>query len=103
MRSGLLYYGPNDEVLSARVLAVTDSMQVFVRVDCENWAEVVQFASDGAFVNRFIFNQQDYANRKDLVVVGKQGSVAEEDFEESSGKKIFIWRLFSVDKRHSME
>ena len=99
-----LYYGFHDEVLSARVLAVTDSMNVFVRVDCEKWAEVVQFDSGGSFVNRFIFNTQEYSDRKDLVVVGRNGSVAEEDYEGGKGRmQRFIWRLMSADKKHSMD
>ncbi|MBN1576012.1 MAG: hypothetical protein JW913_05630, partial [Chitinispirillaceae bacterium] len=77
---------------------------VFVRVDCETWAEVVQFDSEGAFVNRFVFNQRDYNARKDLVVVGKRGTIAEEDYESLKGKQqYFIWRLMSADKHHSMD
>ncbi|MBN1577799.1 MAG: hypothetical protein JW913_14660, partial [Chitinispirillaceae bacterium] len=34
-RLNFLHYGPDDEVLSARVLSVTESLDVFVRVDCE--------------------------------------------------------------------
>ena len=102
-RLNLLHYGPNDEVLSARVLSVTDEGEVFVRVDCEKWAEVVEFASDGAFINRFIFNRQNYNERKDLVVVGKRGSIAEEDYEGLKGRKqYFVWRLMSADLHHSM-
>ncbi|MBN1309377.1 MAG: hypothetical protein JXA18_15765 [Chitinispirillaceae bacterium] len=103
-RLNFLHYGPDDEVLSARVLSVTEEFDVFVRVDCEKWAEVVQFDSEGAFINRFIFNQQDYNIRKDLVVVGRHGNIAEEDYESPKGKQqYFIWRLMSADKRHSMD
>jgi hypothetical protein len=103
-RLNFLHYGLHDEILSARVLTVSEASDVFVRVDCEKWAEVVQFASDGAFVNRFIFNQQDYNKRKDLVVVGKRGNIAEEDYEGPKGKqRYFIWRLMSADKRHSRD
>ena len=103
-RLNFLHYGFNDEVLSARVLAVTGSGDVFVRVDCERWAEVVQFSSDGAFINRFTFNEQEYGSRKDLVVVGKSGSVAELDFESKGGvKHKYLWRMMSADSRHSIE
>lgn len=103
-RLNFLHYGSNDEVLSARLLAVTDSLRIFVRVDCEKWAEVVEFGPDGAFVNRFIFNNQEYTERKDLVVVSKAGSVAEEDYEVDKGKqRYFVWRLQSADKKHSRD
>lgn len=99
-----LHYGVNDELISARLIAVTDSLRIFVRVDCEKWAEVVEFGADGSFVNRFAFNTQEYTNRKDLVVVGKTGSVAEEDYEADKGKqRYFIWRLQSADKKHTID
>ncbi len=99
----LLNYGSNDEVLSARILTVTEKGNVFVRVDCEEWAEVVEFAPDGAFVNRFVFNRQNYNIRKDLVVVDKHGGVAEEDYEDpKTGKRYFIWRLMSADMSRSL-
>ncbi len=102
-RLNFLHYGFQDELLSARVLALTENSNLFVRVDLETWAEVVEFDGEGAFVNRFIFNRQDYRERKDLVVVGKNGSVAEEDYETADGKrKYFVWRQMSADKRHSM-
>lgn len=103
-RLNYLHYGISDELLSAQVLSVTDANSVFVRVDCEKWAEVVQFAPDGAFLNRFVFNNQNYTDRRDLVVVGKSGSVAEQDWESGkSDPEYFIWRLQSSDKKHSME
>jgi len=103
-RLNYLHYGISDELLSARILAVTDANNVFIRVDCEKWAEVVQFAPDGAFLNRFIFNTQQYTDRKDLVVVGKSGSVAEQDWESGqTNPEYFVWRLQSSDKKHSME
>jgi len=103
-RLNFLHYGLSDELLSARLLAVTDSQHVFIRVDCERWAEVVQFDSAGAFVNRFIFNSQDYTERKDLVVVGKTGSVAEQDWENGKDRpEYFVWRLQSADKKHTRD
>lgn len=103
-RLNFLHYGMSDELLSARLLAVTDKMQIFVRVDCETWAEVVQFDQDGSFVNRFVFNRQDYRKRKDLVVVGKSGNVAEEDFEEPKGRvTYYIWSLESAGRLHVLK
>ncbi|MBN1761194.1 MAG: hypothetical protein JW863_22890 [Chitinispirillaceae bacterium] len=103
-RLNFLHYGFHDELLSTRVLSVTASGDVFVRVDCEKWAEVVQFGADGSFINRFTFNEQEYANRKDLVVVGKNGNVAELDFEsKDEQKRKFIWRMMSADSRHSIK
>jgi hypothetical protein len=103
-RLTFLYYGFRDELLSARVLSVTEKGDVFVRVDCEYWAEVVQFAPDGTFINRFTFNDQEYGNRKDLVVVGKNGNVAELDFESKGGtEQKFIWRMMSADNQHAID
>ena len=103
-RLSFLHYGFHDEVLSARVLRVTEKNDVFVRVDCEKWAEVVQFDGDGSFVNRFIFNTQDYQKRKDLVAVGKNGNVAEEDYEGPKNiQGFYIWKLQSADKFHTLE
>jgi len=101
-RLNFLHYGLHDELLCARVIAVTDSGEVFVRVDCEKWAEVVEFDADGCFVSRFVFNEQSYEDRKDLVVVGKNRSVAEEDYESPKGRrKHYVWRLMSADRRHA--
>jgi hypothetical protein len=103
-RLNFLHYGLNDEVLSARLLTVTDSMRIFIRVDCEKWAEVVECGADGTFVNRFIFNNQEYTDRKDLVVVGKNGNVAEEDFETGKGNlNYYLWRLESANQKHSKD
>jgi hypothetical protein len=102
-RLGFMHYGFHDEVMSARVLEIADSNKIFVRVDCEKWAEVLQFDPEGAIVNRFTFNTQEYSDRKDLVAAGRGGSIAEEDYESGKGKKQqFTWRLMSADKKHTM-
>jgi hypothetical protein len=95
-RLSFLHYGYRDEVISARLLAVTDTKRIFVRVDCERWAEMVEFDDEGAFVNRFVFNEEEYQERKDLVIVGKNGSVAEEDYEENGTPTYIVWRLESA-------
>ncbi len=78
-------YGLGDVVLSARVLAVTSTFEVFVRIDLENWAEIVIFTVDGQFVNRFTFNQQPFGSRKDLVAVSPERLVIEKDYEIGKG------------------
>lgn len=95
-RLSFLHYGYRDEVISARLLAVTDTKRIFIRVDCESWAEVVEFDEDGSFVNRFVFNEEDYRERKDLVVAGKNGSMAEKDYEENDTPTYIEWRLESA-------
>lgn len=103
-RLNYLHYGFTDEVISARILSVTTASEVFVRVDCERWAEVVVFSADGAFVNRFVFNQQLYQNRKDVLAVSKDGAVAEEDYESRNGnKKYLIWRLTTAGQASAGE
>ncbi len=75
------YYGCGDEVLSARVLNVTETFEVFVRVDLLDYAEVVVFSLDGTFLNRFTFNRQSFLDRKDIVAVSNDRTVIEEDYE----------------------
>ncbi|MCX7725206.1 MAG: hypothetical protein N2053_00005, partial [Chitinispirillaceae bacterium] len=97
-RLNIFHYGPNDELLSARILAVTENSDVLIRVDLEKWAEIIQFDAEGEFVNRFIFNRQDYNIRKDVIVVGKNTTIAEEDYELPKGKKQYLlWKL-EIDK-----
>jgi hypothetical protein len=88
------YYGCGDEVLSARVLNVTETFEVFVRVDFLDWAEVVVFASDGSFLNRFRFNRQSFLDRKDIVAVTNDRRVIEEDYERiSEDYTYYSWEL----------
>jgi len=75
------YYGCGDEVLSARVLNVTETFEVFVRVDLLDCAEVVVFSLDGSFLNRFTFNRQPFLDRKDIIAVSNDRTVVEEDYE----------------------
>jgi len=82
-----LNYGFGDIVVCARVLGISDLGSVYVRVDLENWAEVVVFTREGQFIERFIFNYQHYNVRKDAVVLAPNGDVYEKDYEGGIGKK----------------
>lgn len=75
------YYGCGDEVLNARVLNVTETFEIFVRVDLMEWAEVLVFSLDGSFLNRFTFNRKPFLDRKDIIAVSKEREVIEEDYE----------------------
>ncbi len=84
-------YPPGEDVICARVIALRESGEVLVRVDCENFAEILIFKSDGEFVNRFVFNKQNYKNRKDIIVASKRSPIVELDFESEPGKEKFLY------------
>ena len=89
-----IHYGVGDEVVSARVIFVTSLLDVFVRVDLKNWAEVLVFSKGGSSVNRFTFNGEDCQKRKDIVAVCDNGTVIEEDYEHiSEDYTYFKWEL----------
>jgi hypothetical protein len=75
------YFNPCEEVVDARVIAVTAKTEVLVRVDLKDRAEVIVFSQDGLFLNRFTFNRQDVKKRKDLIAVDDAGRIIEEDYE----------------------
>ncbi|HEX7510603.1 MAG TPA: hypothetical protein VF335_04840 [Chitinivibrionales bacterium] len=88
------YYGVGDEVLSARVLAVTAKTEIFVRVDLKDRAEILVFLQDGAFLNRFTFNRQDFKKRKDIIAVSDDQTIVEEDYERiKEDYSYFKWEL----------
>jgi hypothetical protein len=88
------YYGCGDEVLSARVLNVTETFEVFVRVDLLDCAEVVVFSLDGSFLNRFTFNRQPFLDRKDIIAVSNDRTVVEEDYERiAEDYTYYSWNL----------
>jgi hypothetical protein len=88
------YFSPCEDVLTARVLNVTEKREVFVRVDLKDRAEVIVFSQDGAFVNRFTFNRQDAKKRKDIVVVNDDGTIIEEDYERIKEDYTYLkWEL----------
>jgi hypothetical protein len=88
------YYGIADNIVAARVIAVSAGGDVFVRVDCQDRAEVVVFSDQGRFRNRFVFNRQPVAKRKDLIAVSAQGEIVEKDYEvQENGYRFLQWRL----------
>jgi len=88
------YYGWGDNVLCARVLNVTQTFEIFVRVDCEDFAEVLVFSLDGVFQNRFKFNHQNFRIRKDIIAVSDNRDIIEEDYEKiAEDYTYFKWDL----------
>jgi hypothetical protein len=88
-----LYYGYGDVIMCARVIEVT-SDKVFVRIDLDSWAEVIVFSTEGKYLSRFIFNRQNFDDRKDLVVVSNAGEIIERNYEtDKSGKTYYRWVL----------
>jgi hypothetical protein len=53
-----MHYGFGDVIMCARVVEVTKTDEVFIRVDLDNWAEMIVFSTTGKYICRFIFNRQ---------------------------------------------
>jgi hypothetical protein len=94
-----LDYGFGDVVICAWVMGVSRSKNVYVRVDLEDWAEVVVFTKEGRFIERFTFNNNPYKIRKDVVVLSDNEEVYERDYEagmnakgKASGYKFTVWK-----------
>ena len=88
------YYGCGDNVLCARILNVTQTFEIFVRVDCVDFAEVLVFSLDGMFLNRFKFNNQNVRVRKDIIAVSDNRDVIEEDYERIAEDYTYLkWEL----------
>jgi hypothetical protein len=91
---GRFYYNVGDELMSARVLRVTRTYEVFIRVDLRDRAEILVFYIDGSFLNRFTFNHQDYADRLDVVSVSEQRDIFEKDYEVADDAyRYYTWKL----------
>ena len=75
------HYGLGDVVVSARVLDVTETFEILIRVDCTDFAEVLAFSVDGTYLNRFVFNRQPFKVRKDIIAVSDNRDIIEEDYE----------------------
>lgn len=89
-----IYYGFGDVIMCARVVEVTKTEEVFVRVDLDTWAEMIVFTKDGKYISRFIFNRQPFEKRKDLVVISEKREIVERDYEtDRSGKTYYSWEL----------
>ncbi|MFW5812766.1 MAG: hypothetical protein ACOCXC_00435 [Fibrobacterota bacterium] len=89
-----LDYGFGDVVVCARVLGISKSRSVFIRVDLENWAEVVVFSADGQFQERFTFNNLNFEERKDITILSPEGVVYEKDYEAGKNKahRFLAWK-----------
>lgn len=89
-----IFYGFGDVIMCARVVEVTSTNEVFVRVDLDNWAEMIVFSKEGKYSSRFIFNRQPFEKRKDLVVISDKREIVERDYEsDRSGKNYYSWEL----------
>jgi len=93
-----MYYGIGDAVKGARVLNVVDTSHIFVRVDCKKFAEILEFSPDGNVLHRFIFNREDFLDRRDIIAVGNDGAIIEEDYEQATADipVLFSWELHTV-------
>ncbi len=86
-------YPPGEDIICARVIAVTNAKEVILRVDCAKYAEVLLFSTGGEYVNRFVFNKQDYEERQDIVVASASGTIIELDYESDPEMyKYFSWK-----------
>jgi hypothetical protein len=89
-----LFYGFGDVIMCARVVEVTNTNEIFVRVDLDNWAEMLVFSTKGKYLNRFIFNRQPFDQRKDLIVISEKREIVERDYEsDKSGKSYYLWEF----------
>jgi len=93
-----LDYGFGDVVVCARVLGKSSTKNIYVRVDLEDWAEVVVFTPEGRFLERFTFNNTHYKERRDIVALSTKDEVYERDYEfgaankKKSGFRFVVWR-----------
>jgi hypothetical protein len=89
-----LYYGFGDVIMTARVVEVTATNEVFIRVDLDKWAEILVFTTSGKYQSRFIFNRQPFSERRDLIVISEKREIVERDYEsDKSGKTYKKWEL----------
>lgn len=83
-------YPPGVEIICSRVLSLYKSNKLLIRVDCEHYAEALIFKTDGTFVNRFVFNNQHYELRQDILVSSKGNPIIELDYESEPGKQQYL-------------
>jgi hypothetical protein len=83
-------YSPRERVLCARVIAVTADRRVLVRVDLAAFAEILIFTPDGAFVNRFVFNNQEWKKRSDIIVASAKSPIIELDHESGGSLGTYL-------------
>jgi hypothetical protein len=88
------YYGFGDVITCARVMEVTQTGEVYVRVDLDTWAEILVFTTQGKYLSRFIFNRKPFEERKDLIAISDTREILEWDYEsDRSGKTYLRWEL----------
>ncbi|MCL2218470.1 MAG: hypothetical protein FWC23_01070 [Chitinispirillia bacterium] len=97
-----LDYGFGDIVVCSWVLGMSKARNVYVRVDLEDWAEVLVFTENGQFIERFTFNNQHYKDRRDVVVLSGTGAdeIYERDYEagfnvkkkQAAGHRFVVWK-----------
>jgi hypothetical protein len=87
-------YGLGDIIISARVLNVTNTFEVFVRVDLVDWAEVIVFSTEGEYLSRFRFNTENHEVRNDVVAISADRKIVEKDYEIGEGAyRYYNWKL----------
>ncbi len=85
-------YPPGVDIVCARVMSLYKSNKLLIRVDCENYAEILIFKTNGTFINRFVFNNQHYELRQDIIVSSKGNPIIELDYESEPGnQKYLMW------------
>jgi hypothetical protein len=92
-------YGFGDVVVAAWVLGASEAGNIFVRVDLENWAEVLVFSGTGHFIERFTFNTLHYKQRKDVIILAPDGLIYERNYEAGDtrgraddGHGFLVWK-----------
>jgi hypothetical protein len=89
-----LFYGFGDVIMCARVVEVTNTGEVYIRVDLDTWSEMLVFTTEGKYMSRFIFNRKPYEQRKDLIVISDTREIIERDFEsDKTGNSYLKWEL----------
>lgn len=94
-----LYYDVGERVLASRVLAVTSTFEVYVRVDLENRAEIIVYSTDGRYLNRFIFNKEDFRDRTDVIAISQDRKIIEADYENDKNLRYLQWSLVLANDR----
>jgi len=85
------HYAAGETVHSARVLQVRDRGDILIRVDLEQYAEVLIVDLEGNFINRFTFNRQYYTDRRDVITASQRSDIVELDFEGGNRGAYVRW------------
>lgn len=82
------------QIASARVINVQNSKNIVIRVDCMDFAEVIIISSEGQFIDRFIFNREEFKKRRDIIAADKTGKIIELDFESNPDSgQYYSWEM----------